>query len=38
MAEVAEYLGYGMVSIDLSPPPPVEDPDRFYRSGENVDE
>jgi len=21
-------------SFDLSPPPPVEDPDRFYRSGE----
>jgi len=25
-----------MVSSDLSPPPLVEDPDRFYRSGENV--
>jgi hypothetical protein len=22
------------ISFDLSPPPPVEDPDRFYRSGE----
>ena len=26
------------ISVDLSPPPPAEDPDRFYRSGENVDE
>jgi hypothetical protein len=25
---------YDFISIDLSPPPLVEDPDRFYRSGE----
>jgi len=24
----------GELSFDLSPPPLVEDPDRFYRSGE----
>jgi hypothetical protein len=24
------------ISSDLSPPPLVEDPDRFYRSGENI--
>jgi hypothetical protein len=24
-----------VISLDISPPPLVEDPDRFYRSGEN---
>ena len=28
-----EY-GIDLISFDINPPPPVEDPDRFYRSGE----
>jgi hypothetical protein len=30
---IEEFLNPMGISLGISPPPPVEDPDRFYRSG-----